>query len=44
MILARHMQLLNDKLASFTNDLGSPRVIEAQQQTVMLSHKERECL
>ena len=28
--------------ASFMNELGSRRVIEAQQQTVMLSRKERE--
>jgi hypothetical protein len=30
-ILARHMQLPNDKLASFMNDPGSHRVIDAQQ-------------
>lgn len=30
-ILARHMQLLNSKLAPFINDMGSQRVIEAQQ-------------
>ena len=30
-ILARHMPLLNDKLASFMDELGSRLVIEAQQ-------------
>jgi hypothetical protein len=40
-ILARHMPLLNDKLASFINDLGSQRVIDAQQEGSMLSHEER---
>ena len=43
-ILARHMQLNNDKFASFMNDLDSQRVIEAQQEGSMLSHEERERL
>lgn len=30
-ILARHMQVLNDALESFMNDLGSYKVIDAQQ-------------
>jgi hypothetical protein len=38
------MQLQNDKLASLINDMGSQRVIEAEQEGSMLSHEERERL
>jgi hypothetical protein len=38
------MPLLNDKIAPFMNELGSRRVIEAQQQGIKLSHEERERL